>query len=132
MNPPSEDIKDMLVASSAGLGHTFGIDMFISEMPDSPDVCYCIYDTGGIEPEVQYEYDRPAVQVRVRGAKSGYRSAWLAAKDIRDTLHGVHNETWNSTRYVGIWCMGDILFAGYDDSGRPQFTINFRIHRVSA
>lgn len=132
MNPASEDIKDMLVASAAGLGLTFGTDIFISKIPDTPDVCYCIYDTGGMDPESQYEYDRPTVQVLCRGANGGYRAAWLAAKDVRDVLHGVSNETWNSTRYIGVWCMGDVLFAGYDESERPLFTINFRIHRASA
>lgn len=132
MNPQSEDIKDKLVSSQAGLGLTFGTDLFISEMPDEPDICYCLYDTGGVDPQANYEYDMVHLQVRARGGKGGYRAAWLAIKDIRDELHGTYGETWNGTRYIGIWCMGDILFAGYDKNGRPLLTVNFRIHRTSA
>ena len=132
MNPPSEDLKDILESSAAALGLTFGTDLFISKMPDNPDICYCLYDYPGEPPEVNYEYDMPSVQVRIRGKKGGYRNAWLAAKDIRDVLHGIHNEEWNSARYIGIWCQSDILAVGYDDNNRPLLTVNFRIHRATA
>lgn len=132
MNPPSEDIKDKLVSSQAGLGLVFGTNLFISKMPESPNTCYCIYDTGGGEPEANYEYDTPTMQILARGNKGGYRSAWSALKDIRDELHGSYGETWNGTRYIGIWCQSDILFAGYDDNNRPLLTVNFRIHRTTA
>lgn len=132
MNSPATDIGDMLDASDAGLGLTFAIDLFVSEMPDSPDKCVCIYDTGGFDPLATTErYEKPTVEVMVRGDKMGYVAGWKLAQDIKDTLHKLHNEIWNSTKYIGIWCVGDINHIGYDQSQRPLFSINFRIHRTA-
>jgi hypothetical protein len=131
MNPPSEDIKDMLVASAAGTGLTFGTDIHISHMPDTPDLCVAVYDTGGEPPEPHLVYNKPTAQVRVRGDRGGYEAAWSLAETIRDALNGVNNEVWNSTRYIGIWATGDILFIHYDDSKRPVLSVNFRIHRTN-
>lgn len=127
MNPPSEDIKDMLV--TAGLG-TFGEDLFIGFEPTDPDICTTIYDSGGEPAEVDYNYERPNVNIRVRGAKGGYRAAQIVAQNIRDELNGKHNITVNAARYVGIWMQSDILTIGTDDNERPLFTTNFRIHRT--
>ena len=131
MNAPSEDIKDILEGMSA-LALIFATDLFISEMPDEPDQCVCIYDTGGEPAEVNYIYEKPTIQIRVRGAKGAYLATHELAQSIRDTLNGLNNETWNGARYVGIWAMGDVLFINYDDNHRPIFTINFRIHRTEA
>lgn len=131
MNPPSEDIKDIFEATSA-LALTFRTDLFISEMPISPDDCVCIYDTGGDPPKTDYTYEKPTIQVRIRGARGSYRDAHNLAQSIRDTLNGEHNYTINETRYLAIWAIGDILFVGYDDNHRPLLTINFRLHRTNA
>lgn len=137
MNAPSEDMKDILEGTSA-LALTFAEDLFISEMPDEnedaivSDQCVCIYDTGGEPAEVNYTYEKPTIQIRVRGAKGAYLATHELAQSIRDTLNGLHNETWNGARYIGIWAMGDVLFISYDDNHRPIFTVNFRIHRTEA
>lgn len=131
MNPPSEDIKDILEETSS-LGLTFATDLFISEMPDSPDECVCVYDTGGEAAWPDYTYEKPTVQVRVRGEKGQYRSAHLLAQGIRDTLNGTANDTRNGARYIGIWDVSDVLFVGYDDNRRPLLTLNFRIQRTTA
>lgn len=132
MNSPATDIKDMLDASAAALGLTFATDLFVGQMPDSPDKCICVYDTGGYDPESGTErYEKPTVMVTVRGARMGYVAGWALAQDIKDVLHRLHNETWNSTRYIAIWCVGDINHIGFDQNQRPKFTINFRIHRTA-
>lgn len=131
MQPPSEDIKDYLEGVSS-LALTYGTDLFISEIPKEPDNCVCIFDTGGYDPEAQYIYQRPTIQVRVRGAKGEYLAAHEQAQAIRDELHGLHNETINGVRYVGIWQEGDIISVGQDDNKRPNVTMNFRIHRTTA
>jgi hypothetical protein len=129
MNPPSEDIKDILDDASS-LGLTFATDLFVSEMPISPDACVAIYDTGGEPAEPDYVYERPTVQVKVRGARGRYRDAHILAQTIRDLLNGMHNEELNGARYIAIWIETDVIFIGYDESHRPQFTLNLRIHRT--
>jgi hypothetical protein len=131
MNPASQDVKDMLAADSA-CGLTYATDLFISEMPPTPDQCVCVYDTGGFDPEAQYEYERPTVQVRVRGVAGTYLTTFALAQNCLDALHGTANYTINSARYIGIWAQGDILFVGYDNNGRPMLTFNVRIHRATA
>lgn len=129
MNPPSVDIKEILAAESS-LALTYATDLFVSEMPDSPGACVAVYDTGGENPESNYIYQRPTVQVRVRGDRGGYVAAHTLAQDIRDTLHDSTGYEASGSRYVGIWCQGDVLFIGYDDKHRPLFSVNFRMHRT--
>jgi len=134
MNAPSEDIKDILEAESS-LTLTFATNLFVSEIPvDAPvnSVCVSVFDTGGEDPEMNYTYERPHVQVLVRGAKSGYREGHELAQAIRDSLIATYDYEVNGARYVGIWCMGDVNFIAYDDNRRPLFTVNFRLHRTTA
>jgi hypothetical protein len=131
MNAPSVDIKDLIEGTSA-LGLTFAADLFVSEMPPTPDECVSVHDTGGYGAEVDYTYERPTVQVRVRGGKGEYEVAHAIAQDIRDALNGQANVSLNGARYVGIWCEGDVMSLGYDDNHRPLFTVNFRLHRTDA
>lgn len=130
MNPPSKDVKDMLEANSA-LALTFATDLFYAKMEESPDACVCIYDTPGFPPDPYQTYERPTIQVRIRGAKNGYDAAHLRGQAIRDLLNGLNGETWNTGRYIGIWAMGDVGFVYYDDNDRPVFSVNFRIHRTN-
>lgn len=130
MNPPSVDIKDILEQSSVAAG-TFGTDLFISFMPEEPDACIAIFDTGGLEQQANYEYEYPMAQIRVRGERKDYVNAHSKAQVVRDALHGLSNESWNNARYIGMWCSSDIFFIKYDEHNRPIFTINFRIHRTS-
>jgi hypothetical protein len=132
MNPPSQDIKDFLLESSTGLTLVFSTDLFVAKMPETPDECACVYDTGGWMPMADYEYDMPSIQIRVRGERMGYRAGWLLANDIKGALHGKANETINNTRYIHIICNSDIMFVAWDESDRPIFSINFEIHRSTA
>lgn len=131
MNSPAVDIKSILAATSS-LALTFGTDLFVSEMPDTPDECVCVYDTGGYPPEANFNYERPTVQVRVRGSKGAYVAAHSLTQDVRDTLHALTNQTVNGARYIGIWCESDVLSLGYDNNHRPMLSVNFRIHRTEA
>jgi hypothetical protein len=138
MNSVAEDIKDLLTESSmAGIHGTFATDLFVGLEPDSPDLCTTIFDTGGFDPDAymgdsDYDYERPTIQVLVRGAPGGYQAAYSRIKAISDELKNKTNKTINSTKYMTIWQMGDIFFIGYDEAkNRPSFTVNFRIHRTS-
>lgn len=131
MNPPSEDIMGILDGDST-LGLEIGTDLFVSEMPGTPDACVAVFDTGGYDPEANYTYWRPTISVRVRGAKGGYVVAHNLAQQIAGAIHGLANYGVGSTRYVGIWQEGDIMFLGYDDNHRPLLSMNFRLHRTTA
>lgn len=131
MNAPSEDIKDFLEDEGSSLGLIFATNLFIGEMPETPNECVAVFDGPGEAPEHDYEYKRPSVQVRVRADKGDYTSAYTLAEGILDILKAQHNVTKNSTRYVGIWADSDILALGKDANGRFQFSMNFSIHRTT-
>lgn len=131
MNAPSEDIKDYLVTISA-LALEYATDLFISEMPDEPNDCVCIYDTGGAPAEPHITYERPTFQIRIRGERGKYQDAYDLAQAIKIELNGINNETIATSRYIGIWLSSDIIFVGYDKKHRPLLSINFRAHRTNA
>lgn len=131
MNAPSEDIKDHLIAVSA-LALEYAVNFFISEMPDTPDECVCIYDTGGETAEPHMTYERPTFQIRMRGARGGYGDAYDLAQAIKIELNGINDVIIVTTRYIGIWLISDIIFVGYDEKHRPLLSINFRAHRTNA
>lgn len=133
MNPPSVDIKDLLLGDS-NLDLTFGVNLFVSEMPETAGLAVCVYDSGGMAPEPDYVYERPHVQVQVRGSRvpGAYVAAHNMAQQIRDFLMAERNPIVNGARYIGLWPLSDVNFVGYDENHRPQVTVNFRLHRTTS
>jgi len=130
MGPQSEDIKDMLVAESS-LGLIFATSLFIGLEPATPDETVTIFDTMGfpdqltLTPGEVYEY--PSIQIRVRS--NDYMTGWTLAHDIKTSLHGRAQETWNGTLYSVIYTPGGVAFLDWDDSDRARFIINFNLQR---
>ena len=130
MNPQSEDIKDMLEAESS-LGLTFGTDLFIGKEPKDPDDTVTIFDTMGfpdtlnLDPTEIYQY--PSCQIRIRA--NDYSVGMGLAQNIKDSLHGRANETWNGALYTVIRCVGGPAVLDWDDSDRVLFIINFNLQR---
>lgn len=133
MNPVSVDMADILESSNVGVGDfagTSGWSIHVGEMPDTPDTCILISDTGGSRPEPNYTYERPTFQVLVRGAVGDYLTAYAKIVECRDALHGLTNDTWNSARYIQILATSDILAIGRDTKRRQLFSVNFQAHRT--
>lgn len=129
-NPASEDIKDLLILSSSGLDLIYETNLFISVLPDSPDECVGIFDSGGLTPEVNYTYEYCDLQIRVRGNIFCYKNSYILAKNISSYLHGKTERTINLTRYILIKMITEPVFLGLDENKRPLFSINFLIHRT--
>lgn len=133
VNPPSFDLKDMLVDmfsasdSSSAFDLVFGTNLFLSSLPEIPHNAVCLYDTGGL-PQLQYDLERPNVQVRVRHLS--YLTGYQLIRDIKYYLHQARNgETWNGTIYIQVETRSDILYMGLDDKNRHAWTLNFSIWR---
>jgi hypothetical protein len=134
MNSPAHDLKDLLEASSAGTGLTFGTDLFVGHEPDGADVAdkvVTLYDSSGGQPDTKRTLTNPTVQVRVRGDVFGYQAGYTLAETVFNTLHAVVDTTVNSTRYIQIIALGDIFFLGFDDNKRPMWSFNFSILRTA-
>ena len=125
MNPPSADLKDILEANTSLV---FGTDLFIGMAPTAPDNVVVLRDSGGAAPEAQYVYDYPTVQVYVRN--NAYLNGWNQANTVKDCLHAIAGEVWNSTKYVQILASTEIMYLGVDENDRAEFSLNFTIHRT--
>jgi len=124
------DIKDILVDEGVGV---FGIDLFVGSKPGDGtiDACVVVFPSGGSDPEPDYDYERPRVQVYIRGPKEDYETPAAKTEAVKAALKSKTNITKNGMRYVCIWQEGDVIHLGMDEDGRHQFTVNFRIHRTT-
>jgi len=129
MNPPSVDIKDILVAHGS-LGLTFDTDLFVGKEPTKPDDCVTIFDTPGFPPDKFHDqsvnYNRPSIQIRVR---NNYLTGWALVNDIKNVLHNTGPETWNSTIYDSIFCSIEPALLDWDKNDRARFVTTFDIQR---
>jgi len=130
MNASSKDIAEYLESSAAGTGFTLSTDLFYSNIPDKPNQCVCIYDTGGFDQDpISEVYEKPTIQAMCRA--NSYDAAYTLAQSVKEALDLLINMEINSTRYVAIWQMSDILDLGKDKNNRDLVSINFRIHRTT-
>lgn len=131
MNAPSEDIKDMLEASSEGLGLTLGTNLFIGREPTKPPDCVTIFDTMGFPPQLTLQqgedYLYPSINIRVRN--KDYKIGLGLAQDIVTSLHGRAHETWNGALYSVIYSTGSPHFLDWDQNNNARFSINFNVQR---
>lgn len=128
MTSPAQDLKSLLDANS-GLSLEFGVDLFVGDMPETPDSCVCLFDTPGFPVGIGPFYTCSA-QVLVRGAVGSYVETYSLTADISSVLHEYYGTpSGSSFYYTGIWAAGVPFFIGMDDSNRPLFSINFRIQR---
>lgn len=129
MNPPSIDIKDMLVAET-NLQFEFAVNLFIGREPAKPDHCVTIFDTMGANPDLtldQLSIYRPSVQIRVRD--TSYQAGWELIQAISNTLHARAQEVWNGTLYSIIYISSGPAMLYWDDDNRVHFIVNFDIQR---
>lgn len=128
MSSPSEGIKDLLVAAGTGVfAATTGWGIYIGKMPDDPDTCITVYDSGGEPSDPKWLVDYPYVQVRVRANVAGYLTAEAKIKEVVSELLGLPSQDLNGDRWVSVTQISAPAFIGYDEKQRPEFTTNFRI-----
>jgi hypothetical protein len=116
----SLSLKDYAVEKGIG---TFGADLFVRQMPDTPDNCVCIFDESGvITPEMHsYDADSFGTHWLVRGSYS-----WASAKVLE-----IHRKVTNmSGVYAGIsilvtFIQNEPMFVENDDKGRAVFSIHY-------
>jgi len=128
INPPSEDIKDMLESSGSGLGLVTGTDLFIAIMPPEPNNVVVIRDSGGMN-QLKYGMERPSVQIVVRNNE--YKAGYEIVKDIKYYLEGKNGEIWNGTNYISVINRSEIGFMGQDADNRFEWSVNFQIYRTA-
>lgn len=92
-------------------------------------------EDGGPEPEIPRAEGLgsgamkvPGVQVLVRGDPWDGDAALAKARAIHDALHGLAGVTMGEATYSGVRAMTpEPVFLGFEENGRPQFTVAFRL-----
>jgi len=130
MNAASEDIKDFIEDEST-LGLVFATNLFIAQEPTSPNNCVAVFDTPGGSPQLTFDkteiYEYPSIQVRVRN--TSFTTGWDLANKIKDLLHGLSQETINSTLYSVVYCTNGPVLLDWDENNRARIIVNFNLQR---
>jgi hypothetical protein len=115
----------------AGLGRgTVGTTIFVNRKPSMPDAIICITDYAGQSPDRTNTntYDKPAVQVLVRGARDAAATACNLAETLRTDLDCLSDIVLTSTYYQFIEGQQSVPTPmGQDENGRPEYVCNFYI-----
>lgn len=97
-------------------------NVFIGNMPTTPDDVIAIYNTGGYPRGLtESKLKQPTFQIRIRSAS--YAAGEVMCNTVADLLHG--NGT---TKILTIYQQGDPLDLGRDQNNRSEFSINFRCY----
>jgi len=103
------------------------------------DQLVILTEDGGMDPETPAPLGslgdealmEPAVQVRVRGEPWDGDSAREKAGEIFTALHGLLRVEMYEAYYLRIKAQtAEPVFIGFDERGRPEFTISFRAQRA--
>ena len=128
MNAVSIDIKDMLIG--AGLGLSFGTNLFIAKMPTTPVKVVCLYDVASVAPELgitEHQYNRDVFQCVVRD--NSYSDAMTKAYQIMEWLQGKRNIQINGMTYTLIRALFVPYLMEWDDNNRPNIIFSMEAQR---
>lgn len=117
-------------APAERLGGPAGGNVTIGRLQETPDLLFAVTRYGGGESDSLSPTDEPRFQVRVRGPAADERVAEQAAQDVYDNLHGLGRYVMAGGTYLSplIGVNGGPVPMGRDQTGRPEWAINFRAH----
>lgn len=102
-------------------------NIFLNITPADPNDIIALFSTGGPPGDVKLGYDRPTVQIWVRGDKNPV-IAFQKAQSIYNALHGFSGARFIEDGSYIVDCRGQQsqpLHMGTDANGRHQYSINF-------
>jgi len=118
-----------LAAKVTNVTLTLGTNLLLGRLPDDPDTCVALHETGGTFPidtmsnNTGPVIEQPTVQTLIRA--SGYSTGRALAKDVFDQMNLVTNEDLSSTRYERIEAIQSPFPILRDSQDRAVFSINF-------
>jgi hypothetical protein len=102
--------------------------IFVNDKPSTPDALISVSGYAGQAPEWTNttKYDRPSVQVLVRGGKNAAGAARTLIETIKNDLDGLSGYTGTGTYYELIWTeQSGPAPMGKDENGRIEYVWNF-------
>jgi hypothetical protein len=102
-------------------------------MPDTPDVCVCVYEYQGVAPIETFgnkaiEIDRPSVQIAVRAGRDDYPAARDLADTLRTLVAGMTNVSVGGVTVMRVSSSGGLYPLGADQLDRPRVVFNLDCH----
>jgi len=128
-----DDIGAKVVADTSATA--VGTDVFLSLLPDLPDVAIGIVESSGLPPVRTMGNPGPpdvevaSFQITVRGAVDDYASARTTANEIYRVFASAGEETINTVRYLNFEALTSPFSAGYDANERPLIICNYTCHK---
>lgn len=130
-----------IVTKIVAEGHAsaFGTDIFIDQMPQSPDSMIAVYNSGGPAGTLGFGssellVDRPTIQIRVRGTPEDSRTPHLLALAIHDMLGRLQAVTLNDgiseqSFYHSLTPVQEPFIFDRDESKRVIYLFNLAIEK---
>ena len=125
------DVGTYLNAASISTADlTLGTNLFLGRLPDSPDTCVGLIQTGGLAPTDTYGTSYPpletqGLQTLVRAAS--YATGEALAVDVFKSLLSVENENLTSTLYLKIEANQSPFALERDEQERVVLSCNFNV-----
>jgi hypothetical protein len=122
-------LDDLATRIATAISGTVGTDVFKSTMPTSPDAAVALYETGGLAPEKRFgaagvDWERPAVQIVVRGAPGDYETARTTSQTIFENVAEIETEDLSGTRYYLSDPLQNPFALDVDEQDRPSVAFN--------
>lgn len=118
-----QDIGEYL--EDLGVG-TVGTNLFLGEMPESPNSCIALYQYAGETPITTHDggvIEKPGLQVKVRDPV--YATGMAKIGSIFDALHKLANTRLEGTGYLSFFAVQSPYPLGRDASNRMEWVQNF-------
>lgn len=120
------DALAVYIATDLGIG-TVGVDVFLENMPDQPDSCVMLVDSGGGPPTLTQgdNTDSPSWQIMARSRDAATCRQNLLT--IYQALHGISETTLHGVHFKLLYALqSSPVPLGRDEKQRFRFTQNFR------
>lgn len=103
-------------------------NIYLDDMPDTPDNCTILYTFGGESPRHSFEarIERPSFRVIVRNTSSA--TAISITKTIKNLLDGLTSQQVVYNEYISIFLSRNVENIGKDNRGRSQFSMVFAVN----
>lgn len=103
--------------------------VFLENMPDQPDTCFVLYDTGGGPPALTQgdNTDSPSWQFQSRSASA--QTARQNLLTVFQALHGIAETDVHGVRFKLLWFLqSNPVSLGRDEKQRYLFSMNARAY----
>jgi len=118
-------------SESAGAG-TLGVDLFVSRLPDKPDVAIALHEYSGGPPIEMFgpqgiSLHRVRIQVTGRGGRDDYPQVRNAVLALYEKMATITDITQDGVRILRVKPLGYPGLIGYDDKNRFRIVFNTEV-----